>query len=324
MQRLISGLGLAAALALACAAPLAEQAPSQPASPPAAQPAPDAKVKLPNKNESVRFAVIGDAGTGGSAQLLVAKQLASFRSAFPFDFAIMLGDNLYGSERPNDYKEKFEIPYKPLLDAGVKFYAALGNHDDPSQRMYKPFNMNGERFYTFKTGRLLKPDSASARFFALDSNYMDDAQLAFIKKELAASGSDWKIMFFHHPLYSSGEKHGSDELLRQRLEPIFLEHGVDVVFTGHEHFYERLKPQKGIHYFICGSSAKLRRGNIGAGGLTAKGYDQGYTFMLVEIDGDQMHFQTIDENGRTIDSGVIKRNVQQTSHVRSSMLSLDC
>ena len=135
MQRLISGLGLAAALSLGCAAPLAEQAPSQPASPPAAQPAPDARVKLPNKNESVRFAVIGDAGTGGSAQLQVAKQLASFRSAFPFDFAIMLGDNLYGSERPADYKEKFEIPYKPLLDAGVKFYAALGNHDDPSQRM---------------------------------------------------------------------------------------------------------------------------------------------------------------------------------------------
>jgi predicted phosphodiesterase len=309
LRRVIGGcgFGLAAALALGPAAP------PQPAPPPAAQPAPDARVKLPNKNESVRFAVIGDAGTGGSAQLQVAKQLASFRSAFPFDFAIMLGDNLYGSERPTDYQEKFEIPYKPLLDAGVKFYAALGNHDDPSQRMYKPFNMNGERFYTFKTGRLLKPDSASARFFALDSNYMDDAQLAFIKKELAASGSDWKIMFFHHPLYSSGEKHGSDELLRQKLEPIFIEHGVDVVFTGHEHFYERLKPQKGIHYFICGSSAKLRRGNIGAGGLTAKGYDEGYTFMLVEIDADQMHFQTIDENGRTIDSGVIKRSVRQTS-----------
>ena len=311
MQRLISGLSLAAALALGCAAPLAEHQPSQPAPQPAPANTND-KLKLPNNKDAVRFAVIGDTGTGGSAQVLVAKQLAAYRTMFPFEFAIMLGDNLYGSEGPGDYKQKFEIPYKPLLDAGVKFHAALGNHDDPSQRMYKPFNMNGERFYTFKTGRLLKPDSASARFFALDSNYMDDAQLAFLKKELAASGSDWKIMFFHHPLYSSGEAHGSDELLRQKLEPIFVEHGVDVVFTGHEHFYERLKPQKGIHYFICGSSAKLRRGNIGAGGLTAKGYDQGYTFMLVEIDGDQMHFQTIDENGRTIDSGAIKRTVKQT------------
>jgi predicted phosphodiesterase len=313
VRRAIRGSSLAALLAVGCGAPLAAGQPAATATPPSqAATNPNVKLTLPNQNDSVRFAVIGDSGTGGSAQVKVAKQLAAYRTAFPFDFAIMLGDNLYGSERPSDYKNKFEIPYKPLLDAGVKFYAALGNHDDPNQRMYKPFNMNGERFYTFKTGKLLKLDGASVRFFALDSNYMDDAQLAFISKELAASGSDWKIAFFHHPLYSSGEKHGSDELLRQKLEPIFLEHGVDVVFTGHEHFYERLKPQKGIHYFICGSSAKLRQGNIGASALTAKGFDQGFTFMLVEINGDEMHFQTIDENGRTVDSGVIKRNAQQS------------
>jgi predicted phosphodiesterase len=307
-------VGPALSLVEGCGAPLAAGQPAPTVTPPAQAAAnPNVKLALPNQNDSVRFAVIGDSGTGGSAQVEVAKQLATYRTAFPFDFAIMLGDNLYGSERPADYKNKFEIPYKPLLDSGVKFYAALGNHDDPSQRMYKPFNMNGERFYTFKTGKLLKLDGASVRFFALDSNYMDDAQLAFVKKELAASGSDWKIAFFHHPLYSSGEKHGSDELLRQKLEPIFLEHSVDVVFTGHEHFYERLKPQKGIHYFICGSSAKLRRGNIGAGALTAKGYDQGFTFMLVEINGDEMHFQTIDENGRTVDSGVIQRNARPAS-----------
>jgi predicted phosphodiesterase len=316
IRRVLSGVALGATLSAGCSAPLAADRTAQtPERPPQAAPAnPNVKLTLPNEQDSLRFAVIGDTGTGGSAQLDVAKQLAIYRSAFPFELAIMLGDNLYGSERPADYKQKFEIPYKPLLDAGVKFYAALGNHDDPSQRMYKLFNMNGERFYTFKTGHLLKPDGASARFFALDSNYVDDAQLAFIKKELAASGADWKIAFFHHPLYSSGEKHGSDELLRKQLEPIFVEHGVDVVFTGHEHFYERIKPQKGIHYFICGSSAKLRRGNIAESNLTAKGYDQGYTFMLVEINGDVMHFQTIDENGRTVDSGSIKRNQQQTAN----------
>ena len=86
----------------------------------------------------------------------------------------------------------------------MKFYAALGNHDDPNQRFYKPFNMNGERYYSFK------PQQGSVRFFALDSNYMDKAQLDWLEKELAASGSDWKICFFHHPLYSSGDKHGSD------------------------------------------------------------------------------------------------------------------
>jgi hypothetical protein len=258
-------------------------------------------VRLPLEQDSVRFAVIGDSGTGGSSQAKVARQLIASRAQFPYQFAIMLGDNLYGSERPTDYKNKFEIPYKPLLDAGVKFYAALGNHDDPNQRLYKPFNMNGERYYSFK------PSQPGVRFFALDSNYMDQKQLDWVKKELAASGSDWKIAFFHHPIYSSGGRHGSDVLLREQLEPLFLSEGMSVVFTGHEHFYERLKPQKGIHYFIAGSSAKLRRGDIEKSPLTAKGFDQGYTFMLVEIAGDVMYFQTLSETGATVDSGAIRR-----------------
>ena len=258
-------------------------------------------VKLPNKDGSVKFAVLGDTGTGGSDQYAVGKQLMNFKAKFPFDFALMLGDNLYGGESPRDYSKKFELPYKPLLDAKVKFYAALGNHDDPNQRMYKQFNMNGERYYTFKPSL-----TAGVRFFALDSNYMDPKQLEWLEKELAASGSDWKIAFFHHPPYASG-MHGSDEILKGQLEPLFIKHGVNVVFTGHEHFYERIKPQKGIQYFVEGSSAKLRKGDINPTGLTAFGYDSGYTFMLVEIDADQMYFQTITERGQTIDSGVVMK-----------------
>ena len=115
--------------------------------------------------------------------------------------------------------------------------------------------MNGERFYTFKP-------KDNVRIFALDSNYMDKTQLDWLEKELAASGSDWKIAFFHHPIYSSGGRHGSDEELRAQLEPLFLKYGVDAVFMGHEHFYERIKPQKGIYYFISGGAAKLREGNV--------------------------------------------------------------
>jgi hypothetical protein len=259
------------------------------------------EVKLPNKDGSVKFAVLGDTGTGGSDQYAVGKQLMTFKAKFPFDFALMLGDNLYGGEGPRDYSKKFELPYKPLLDAKVKFYAALGNHDDPNQRMYKQFNMNGERYYSFKPSL-----TAGVRFFALDSNYMDPKQLEWLEKELASSGSDWKIAFFHHPPYASG-MHGSDEILKGQLEPLFVKHKVNVVFTGHEHFYERIKPQKGIQYFVEGSSAKLRKGDINPTGLTAFGYDEGYTFMLVEIDGDEMFFQTITERGQTIDSGVVMK-----------------
>jgi hypothetical protein len=258
-------------------------------------------LKLPMKMGSVKFAVIGDTGTGDSHQLAVARQLAAYRGKFPFEFVIMMGDNLYGGNSAKDYDKKFAIPYKPLTDAGVKFYASLGNHDDPSERFYKPFNMGGERYYSFK------PANSSVRFFALDSNYMDDKQLAWLDKELIASGSDWKICFFHHPPYSSGEAHGSDTTLRAQVEPIFVKYGVNAVFTGHEHFYERIKPQKGIAYFIAGSSAKLRAGNIAPSALSDKGFDTGFTFMLVEIVGDDLFFQTITEKGATIDSGTIHR-----------------
>jgi predicted MPP superfamily phosphohydrolase len=257
---------------------------------------------LPMKDGSVRLVVIGDAGTGGSAQQRVAEQIVAARARFPFDFALMLGDNLYGDEDAGDYEKKFERPYKPLLDAGVKFYAALGNHDDPSQRFYKLFNMNGERFYSFKP-----PKGGNVRFFALDSNYMSTEQLAWLEKELAASGSEWKVCFFHHPIYSSGDRHGADEMLRTQLEPLFVKYGVSVVFTGHEHFYERIKPQQGITYIISGSAAKLRKGDIQKSDITAKGYDTGYAFVLAEIAGDEMFFHTLDEHGRTVDSGVIQR-----------------
>ena len=257
------------------------------------------------KEGSVRFAVIGDSGTGGGAQRKVAERIAAVHKMYPFEFVLMLGDNLYGSEDEGDYASKFERPYKPLLDAGVKFYAALGNHDDPSQAMYKPFNMDGKRFYSFKAPR------GSVRYFVLDSTYMQKEQLDWLEKELASSDSDWKIAYFHHPLYSSGEKHGSDDQLRAQIEPLFIKHGVDLVLTGHEHFYERLKPQNGIHYIISGSSAKLRRGNIGNSPLTAKGFDQGYTFMVMEIIGDTLHFETITDDGKTIDSGVINRKVDE-------------
>ena len=210
----------------------------------------------------------------------------------------MLGDNIYGSERPQDFANKFEKPYQVLLDAKVPFYAALGNHDDPTQRYYKPFNMNGERYYTFTKG--------SARFFALDSNYMDQAQLKWLEEQLARANDRWKIAYFHHPLYSSGEKHGSEVDLRAQVEPLFIKYGVDVVFAGHEHFYERIKPQKGIYYFIEGGSAKLRKGDIRAGALTAAGVDTDFTFMLAELGKDTMQFQVLTRNGKPIDSGTLQ------------------
>jgi predicted phosphodiesterase len=252
-------------------------------------------VQAPTDGDSTRFAVIGDTGTGDKSQDEVARALIKSREAFPFTFVIMMGDNLYGSERPQDYANKFEKPYKALLDANVPFYASLGNHDDPNQRLYKPFNMNGERYYTFTKGPI--------RFFVLDSNYMDHPQLSWLENELQKSTDRWKIAYFHHPLYSSGGRHGSEIDLRQQLEPLFLKYGVDVVFAGHEHFYERIKPQQGIHYFTCGGGAKLREGDVKRGPLTATAFDSDQSFMLVEVEDDTLRFQTISRLGKQVDEG---------------------
>jgi hypothetical protein len=258
------------------------------------------ELRLPNKADSVKFAVIGDSGQPGKGQDAIAQQMNAWRTKFPYEFVLMMGDNLYGAENPKDYEKKFSRPYKPIIDQGVKFYAALGNHDDAGQIQYKLFNMDGKKYYSFKPKN-------GARFFAIDSNYVDDKQLEWLDKELAASGSDWKIVFFHHPLYSSGGTHGSADLQRDLLEPIFLKHGVNVAFMGHEHFYERVKPQKGVAYFIIGSSAKLRKGDLQKSALTLFGNDTDYTFMLAEIVGDELYFQTINDKGVTLDAGSIKR-----------------
>jgi hypothetical protein len=254
---------------------------------------------LPLKSGSVRFDVIGDMGTGDAPQYEVAQRMLEFHQKFPFTFVIMVGDNIYGGKSPADLQKKFEVPYKPLLDAGVQFYAALGNHDDTNERFYKYFNMNGQQYYSFKKGNV--------HFFALDSDYLDPKQLAWLEKELANAGTDWKICFFHHPLYSSGAFHGSSTELRTVLEPIFLKYGVQVVFAGHEHVYERVKPQKGIYYFTEGASGELRFGNLRTTDLTAVGYDRDRSFLSIEISGDDLSFQAITRTGATIDSGTIHR-----------------
>jgi 3',5'-cyclic AMP phosphodiesterase CpdA len=268
--------------------------------------APPVVSALPNEKDSLKFAVIGDTGTGGREQYDIGRLLNDARSRFPYEFVLMMGDNMYGGEGPSDFVTKFEMPYKPILDAGVKFYAALGNHDDPAQRFYKPFNMDGKRYYSFGKG--------DVDFFALDSTYMSPAQLDWLKDALPKSNAKWKIAYEHHPLYSSGEKHGSEVDLRTLVEPLFLAHGVDLVLAGHEHFYERLKPQRGIYYFTEGASAKLREGNIRVGSsMTAKGFDTDNTFMLMEIVKDQLFFETISRRGTVIDSGsFMRREVTST------------
>ena len=266
---------------------------------PAAQTAARAVETLPARPESLKFAVLGDNGTGEKPQYDVGQQMAAARRTFPFDMVLMLGDNMYGRQDPQDFLAKFERPYAALLQAGVLFYATLGNHDNQNNRFYKAFNMGGERYFTFV--------KKNVRFFVLDSNQLDPKQRAWFDEALRQSDDQWRICFFHHPIYSDGGRHGSDVSLRVVLEPLLVKYGVDVVFSGHDHMYERLKPQKGITYFVSGSGGELRRGDVHPSGLTAAYFDQDQSFMLVEVAGDEMFFEAVARSGAKVDSGVIRR-----------------
>ena len=256
-------------------------------------------LRLPARADSVKLAAIGDNGTGERPQYELAQQMEVFHARFPFDTVLMLGDNMYGRQEPQDFVTKFDRPYSRLLDAGVRFFAALGNHDKETNRSYAPFGMGGARYYTYTRG--------GARFFVLDSNIMDRKQLDWFEAALKESRDPWKICYFHHPLYSDAARHGSNVDLRVVLEPLLLQYGVQVVLSGHEHVYERIKPQKGITYFVAGSGGQLRRGDLLPSPLTAAGFDQDQAFMLLEIAGDELFFQVISRTGKTVDSGVIHR-----------------
>jgi hypothetical protein len=303
-RRFTSAGLLVVALLLGCR--LGQALPSGPevvqAPAPAAAAASAAPVSLPNGADSLKFAVLGDFGDGSREQYQVAEQMAKLYQTFKFQLVATMGDNLYGSQRPRDFERKFEVPYKPLLDGGVKFHAALGNHDVREQRYYEPFNMDGKFYYSYKAPK------QSVRFFVLDSSYLQPDQITWLEQGLQESNDDWKIVYFHHPPYSSGERHGSQEGLREVLEPLFVKYNVSVVFNGHDHFYERIKPQNGIVYFVCGSGGKLRRGNIDKRStLTAKGFDTDQAFLAAEIEGDQMYFNAISRQGQIVDSGIVTR-----------------
>jgi predicted phosphodiesterase len=262
---------------------------------------------LPNRATSVKFAVIGDSGRGTPPQHEIAAQMTAYRADFPYAFVLMLGDNIYeGPATRDDYRRKFEEPYRRLLDHGVKFYATLGNHDDPREVAYPLFNMDGERYYSFAPPEdVLAKIATRVEFFALDSTNLDRTQLAWLDERLGKSTAAWKVCFFHHPLYTSGRYRTWSRGFRLILEPVLLTHGVDVVFSGHEHFYQRTELQSGIQYFVSGGAGSLRRGDAATASYVARSFDTDYHFMLIEIDGDALHFQAISRTGMTIDAGTL-------------------
>jgi 3',5'-cyclic AMP phosphodiesterase CpdA len=259
-----------------------------------------------DSSSPLRFAVIGDFGTGDDDEYGLARQMCDTYKSSPFRFVVTAGDNIYPNGSARHFKKKFEEPFAELLREKVSFYAVLGNHDVEEGRRdqihYPLFNMDGRSYYVLSKGDQL------VNFFMLDTTAFDLTQATWLENALRASRSKWRIAVFHQPIYSSGKKHGSDLKLRSRLEPILLRYGVHVVFSGHDHIYERTLPQKGIQYFVTGAGGKMRRGGVDLKSpIRAASYDQDNHFMLIEVDEEEIAFKAISEAGQVVDQGIIRQ-----------------
>jgi predicted MPP superfamily phosphohydrolase len=257
-------------------------------------------------DSKTRFAVVGDFGTGGSDEFAVAAQMLETHHRSPLDLVLTVGDNIYPNGSARHFVKHFEEPFAGLLKERVKFYAVLGNHDVEEGRKdqlgYPLFNMGGSNFYSFGRGNGL------VDFFMLDSTDFDSGQAYWVENSLRESHAKWKIVALHHPIYSSGKKHGSDMKLRKTLEPLFTRYHVQVVFAGHDHVYERTIPQQGVQYFITGAGGQIRRGDIDKNSpLRAASFDRDNSFMYLEVGEEEMSFKSISEKGEVVDSGVIKQ-----------------
>jgi hypothetical protein len=251
---------------------------------------------MPSLRGGTVFAVMGDSGSGDILQQQVADaMLTYFNTARHFPFVLMLGDNLYH----DDYTGEFLTPYKGLLDKGVKFYAALGNHDRDLEIHFKPFNMGDRDRYSFDLG--------NARFVALNSNHpADPDQLLWLDTAFADAGDKWRICFFHHPLYTSGQHaRESADVIRPALEAALVKNKVNAVFSGHDHLYQRTRPQQGIVHFVSGGGGRYLY-EVKPSEFAETAISE-HHFMVAEVAGDRLFFEAISHAQKVLDCGVVLR-----------------
>ena len=271
----------------------------------------DAEITLETAEEPLlRFASIADNGFGSPDQFAVAKSMWENYQQKPYAFVLMAGDNIYSYGEISLAKARFEEPYAPLLSKDVKFYAVLGNHDivksnnGLDQINYQPFNM-GDRYYSFNKGDV---NEGMVEFFALDTNGNApwDAQLTWLDQQLAQSTAPWKIVYGHHPLYSSG-RHGSNPELTAKLAPIFAKHKVPLYLCGHDHGYERSIPLDGTIYIVNGGGgAPLYK--FGRSPQTAFVSSQ-FSFMTFDVYQDKIITKAIATDGKVFDRAIITKPV---------------
>jgi len=254
-----------------------------PGAPPDVRLTPDA---WQTADDRLSFAVLGDNGSGGRQALAVAERMAFTYQTAPYGLVALLGDICYYGSLRRRFDTVFRRPFGPLLDAGVGFELAIGNHDtglhfsdDGLSAIEAELELLGTpgRYYTASHGPV--------DFFFLDSSIPGlygpraSEQLDWLGDALASSTNQWKVVAMHHPPYSSGQ-HGSTPGAQEHLVPLLSRHRVDLVLSGHDHDYERVEPQHGVTYVVSGGGCKTTR--VGRSRFTAVA-ERTLQFLHVEV-----------------------------------------
>jgi acid phosphatase type 7 len=282
----------------------------------------------------VHFTAMGDFGTGGSLQRKVLQVLTPERAG---EFLLTLGDNAYSSGTDAEFQGNMFTPMAALLRR-TPLFPTPGNHEYITSNaqpyldnFYLPANNSArtERYYSFDWGPV--------HFVSLDSNCLTypttectkAIQQDWVAKDLAATTRPWKIVFFHHPPWSSGD-HGSSTSMRKAFAALFEQYGVDLVLTGHDHNYERSKPMKGeavaasgtkgIPYLVVGSGgATMRPFETSQPSWSAFRDDTNVGFLDVTVDGGTLTAKFITSSNTVRDSLTLTKTV--SASVKSALSS---
>ena len=254
-------------------------------------PAPDALVASP-----VRFVVLGDSGEGSVDQAALVTQIKSV----PFEFMLHAGDMAYESGTFQEFEANFFDMYDDLLQH-FPIFPASGNHEYETNDA-APFRAvfslpNNERWYSFDWG--------SVHFSVLDTELLGNRdQGRWLSSDLANTKKPWKVVVMHRPPYSSGG-HGSDTPTREAFSGIFERYGVDLVLTGHDHHYERMKPQGKVRYLVTGGGGAATYA-VDPSDFTAFA-EEVVHLVYVEVVGRELTAHAIDGSGQEFDQLYISK-----------------
>ncbi len=252
---------------------------------------------LPTSTAPVRFMAFGDSGSGTADQMALRDQMFDV----PYDLIVHTGDIAYESGTIAQFEDNVFAVYNELFKS-VAFFPASGNHEyetlgaAPFREVFALPGDSGERWYSYDWGRV--------HFVALDTEADYETQIAWLDRDLAANQLPWTIIYMHRPPYSSGE-HGSDLRLRKLLAPVAERHDVQLVLSGHDHSFERTKPQAGVTYVVTGGGGRGTR-DVGTSDFTAFS-EAVIHFVYVEVGLDELVLHAIDATGIEFDSVVVPR-----------------